>query len=164
VPFAVSLGNTYSEDWAGYVAYAAAFVLVAGGYSAIMLAVFYFIVDVWQKRAWCQPFVWIGMNPITIYMMENLVDIIVGGDNVERGKPDPEPYLKALQRTGCDALASLAVEDSLTGARSAIAARIPTLLLGDVPTAVTLEAARIDHLDRVGEVLAARKSGTGVHP
>ena len=49
------------------------YVLVAGGYSAILLATFYLIVDVWRLRAWCQPFVWIGMNSITIYVVSNLV-------------------------------------------------------------------------------------------
>ena len=49
------------------------FVLVAGGYSAILLGVFYQIVDVWQKRTWCQPFVWMGMNSITIYLASNII-------------------------------------------------------------------------------------------
>ena len=49
------------------------FVLVAGGYSALLLAAFYFIVDVWQKRAWCQPFVWMGMNSITVYLASNIL-------------------------------------------------------------------------------------------
>jgi predicted acyltransferase len=49
------------------------YVLVAGGYSAILLGVFYLIVDVWQARAWCQPFVWMGMNSITIYLAGNIL-------------------------------------------------------------------------------------------
>jgi predicted acyltransferase len=49
------------------------YVLVAGGYSAILLGLFYLVVDLWQARAWCQPFVWIGMNSITIYVVSNLV-------------------------------------------------------------------------------------------
>jgi len=62
------------------------FVLVAGGYSAMLLAVFYQVVDVWQRRDWCQPFVWIGMNSITIYVASNLLQFrtvatrLVGGD------------------------------------------------------------------------------------
>jgi predicted acyltransferase len=49
------------------------YVLVAGGYSAILVGVFYQIVDIWQKRAWCQPFVWMGMNSITIYLTSNII-------------------------------------------------------------------------------------------
>ena len=51
------------------------FVLVAVGYSSVLLGLFYLVVDVWKFRSWAQPFVWIGMNPITIYMIDNLVDI-----------------------------------------------------------------------------------------
>lgn len=62
------------------------FVLVAVGYSSMFLGVFYLVVDVWKYQKWAQPFVWIGMNPITIYMIHNLVDLekisrrFVGGD------------------------------------------------------------------------------------
>lgn len=48
------------------------FVLVAGGYSALLLAAFYWIVDVLGLQRWCQPFIWIGMNSITIYLVENI--------------------------------------------------------------------------------------------
>lgn len=50
------------------------YVLVAGGYSAILLGIFFWIVDVKQWRAWCQPFVWVGMNPITLYVANELVE------------------------------------------------------------------------------------------
>jgi predicted acyltransferase len=49
------------------------YVLVAGGYSAMSLGVFYLVVDVWKVRGWCQPFVWIGMNSITIYLTKNFL-------------------------------------------------------------------------------------------
>jgi len=44
------------------------FVLVAGGYSLMLLGTFHQIIDVWGLRAWCQPFVWIGANALTIYL------------------------------------------------------------------------------------------------
>jgi len=53
------------------------YALVAAGYSAVFLGVFYLLVDVWQVRAWCQPFVWMGTNAITIYLVDN----ILGGFN-----------------------------------------------------------------------------------
>jgi len=62
------------------------YALVAGGYSAILLGVFYLIVDVWRRRTWCQPFVWIGMNAITIYVgggiigFRGLATKLAGGD------------------------------------------------------------------------------------
>lgn len=62
------------------------FVLVAGGASAALLGLFYWVVDVWKKQRWCQPFVWIGMNPLTLYLAYNIVSFpnlaqrLVGGD------------------------------------------------------------------------------------
>src|SRR5438874_7498117 len=49
------------------------YVLVAGGYSAMLLGFFYLVVDVWKFQKWCQPFVWIGMNSITIYLANNII-------------------------------------------------------------------------------------------
>lgn len=58
-------------------AWTSSYVLVAGGWSAILLGLFYLIVDVWRAQTWCRPFVWMGMNSITIY----LVAEIIGGFN-----------------------------------------------------------------------------------
>ena len=54
------------------------------------------------------------------------VDLVVGGDQVCLGKPEPEPYRIALARSRCLADAAIAVEDSLQGARSALAAGLRT--------------------------------------
>lgn len=51
------------------------FVLVACGYSCLLLAAFHLVIEAIGWRRWAMPFVWIGMNPITIYMIDNLVDI-----------------------------------------------------------------------------------------
>lgn len=56
------------------------YVLVAGGYSAMLLGFFYLIVDVLKLRGWAVPFIWIGMNPITIY----LADHIIGFDGLAK--------------------------------------------------------------------------------
>jgi predicted acyltransferase len=45
------------------------FVLVAGGWSFLLLALFYYVIDVRERRSWCRPFVWVGMNPITLYLV-----------------------------------------------------------------------------------------------
>ncbi|HVU16573.1 MAG TPA: DUF5009 domain-containing protein [Candidatus Didemnitutus sp.] len=44
------------------------FVLVAGGWGFLALSAFYLVVDVRGWRTWCQPFIWIGRNPITLYL------------------------------------------------------------------------------------------------
>jgi predicted acyltransferase len=62
------------------------YVLVTGGYSLVLLGFFYLVIDVWGFRKWAAPLVWIGANPLTIYMARNLVDFnklanrLVGGD------------------------------------------------------------------------------------
>jgi len=49
------------------------FVLVAGGYSCILLGLFYLLIDVWKLRWWTLPFVWIGTNAITMYLLAHVV-------------------------------------------------------------------------------------------
>jgi predicted acyltransferase len=44
------------------------FVLYAGGWSILLLSIFYLVIDVWEIRKWSMPLVWIGMNSILIYM------------------------------------------------------------------------------------------------
>jgi len=69
----------------------------------------------------------------------NLAMLDVGGlmeasislDDVRRGKPDPEPYLRALASLGLPGERVLAIEDSLTGARSAWTAGLRLAGLGD---------------------------------
>jgi predicted acyltransferase len=62
------------------------FVLVAGGYSAAVLGLFYLVVDIGKLRFWALPFRWIGMNAITLYMLHGLfrfdkfADKFVGGN------------------------------------------------------------------------------------
>ncbi|MGC5078234.1 HAD family hydrolase [Agrococcus sp. DT81.2] len=53
---------------------------------------------------------------------EGALRFAVSADDVERSKPDPEPYALAIRRLGADASASIAFEDSGSGARSATAA------------------------------------------
>ena len=62
------------------------FCFVAGGYSAMLLGLFYLVVDVWQWRKWCIPLLWIGANALFAYVVANLVDFqaiaarFAGGD------------------------------------------------------------------------------------
>jgi len=61
------------------------FVLVAGGYSAILLSVFYLVIDVWGYRRWATPFVWIGVNAITLYLVKEVVDFPVLAERLVGG-------------------------------------------------------------------------------
>lgn len=50
------------------------YVLVAGGYSCLLLAAFYLVVDVWGYQKWARPFLWVGSNALTVYLAADLVD------------------------------------------------------------------------------------------
>jgi HAD superfamily hydrolase (TIGR01509 family) len=64
-------------------------------------------------------------------------DAVITGDEVEHGKPHPEPYLAAARALGVEVGDCVAIEDSPTGVRSAVAAGVPTLA---VPHVVTVPA------------------------
>ncbi|MEJ6645527.1 MAG: DUF5009 domain-containing protein [Akkermansiaceae bacterium] len=49
------------------------FVLMAGGWSLVLLGVFYAVVDLIGWKGWALPFVWIGMNPIAIYLLDSVI-------------------------------------------------------------------------------------------
>lgn len=57
--------------------------------------------------------------PIVAALPAGTFEVIVTGDSVTQGKPHPEPYQKATSLLGVDPGATLAIEDSNTGARSA---------------------------------------------
>ncbi len=77
------------------------YVLVAGGFSFILMGLFYWIIDVRGYKKWTLVFVWIGVNPITIYMLRKLVDFnktatyIIGG-TTDLHSPDAIGYLLAM--------------------------------------------------------------------
>jgi HAD superfamily hydrolase (TIGR01509 family) len=68
---------------------------------------------------------------------------VVVGDEVDRGKPHPEPYLAAAELVGADPRTCVALEDSPTGARSARAAGC--VVVG-VPQVVDLPSDLVDAL------------------
>jgi predicted acyltransferase len=50
------------------------FVCWVGGLSLLLFAIFHLIIDIWNFRKWAFFFVVIGMNPITIYLTERIVN------------------------------------------------------------------------------------------
>jgi predicted acyltransferase len=76
------------------------FVLWAGGWSLLLLALFYLIIDVWKLRGWAFVFVVIGMNSITIYLAGQFIDF----DAVAALLFRHAPLHAAVRNTGCMAL------------------------------------------------------------
>ena len=54
--------------------WSSSFVLFAGGWSLLLLALFYLVIDVWGYTKWAFFFVVIGMNSILIYMAGSFID------------------------------------------------------------------------------------------
>lgn len=75
---------------------------------------------------------------------------MVTGDQVSRGKPDPEPYLTAAERLGVPPSRCVAIEDSPTGVASAEAAGCLVLAVqNQVPLASAPGRTVLDSLDGV---------------
>jgi beta-phosphoglucomutase-like phosphatase (HAD superfamily) len=55
----------------------------------------------------------------------------VTGDEISRGKPHPEIYLRAAKLAGAEPEHCLALEDSETGARAALNAGMKVILIPD---------------------------------
>ena len=68
-------------------------------------------------------------TPIIDALPEGTFEVVVTGDEVDQGKPHPEPYLKAAAILGVDPGATLAIEDSSTGVESAAAAGCTVLVV-----------------------------------
>ena len=70
------------------------FVMYAGGWSVLLLAVFYLIIDVIGWRKWAFPFVIIGTNSIVIYMAaEGMVNFAYTADFIFGGLIHHTPIL-----------------------------------------------------------------------
>lgn len=61
------------------------------------------------------------------HQLTEYFDCIVTGDDVARGKPDPEAYLKALSHLKLRPEEAFVIEDSRSGIQSARTAQIPTI-------------------------------------
>jgi predicted acyltransferase len=87
------------------------FVLVAGGYSLLLLGICYLLIDIWGYRAWSTLFLWFGANAIALYMINNVVGFqtlasrLVGGDIYH--------FLNAQVTAGAGGLVNIAVAATL---------------------------------------------------
>jgi len=82
-------------------------------------------------------------------------DVIVGGEDVSRYKPDPEGLLVAIERLGGSPSGSLYVGDSVTDAETARRAGVPfaAVLNGVTPREAFTDYPVYDILDNLGELI-----------
>jgi beta-phosphoglucomutase-like phosphatase (HAD superfamily) len=58
-------------------------------------------------------------------------DLVVTGDEIERGKPHPDIYLRAAEKLGIPAERCLVIEDALSGIAAAKAAKMRVAAIPD---------------------------------
>jgi len=89
-------------------------------------------------------------NQVVPHAPNGAFKAVVTGDEVEAGKPDPEPYVRAAQALGLDPADCVAVEDSLPGVASAEASGAHVLAVQHfVEIAASPTRSRTDSLERI---------------
>ena len=81
----------------------------------------------------------------------NPFEFIISSDDVKLHKPNPSPYLKAMELSGIKFNKAVAFEDSIAGIRSSLAAKLPTIYVpsnipGDIDKEIDLEC----YIDTLG--------------
>ena len=99
--------------------------------------------------------------------LEGVFSVVVTGDDVSRGKPDPEPFLLTAARLAVEPARCLAVEDSVHGVASAVAAgMICVAVEHSFPAAALPGAHRV--VERIADLPAALQelepAGLRPHP
>jgi HAD superfamily hydrolase (TIGR01509 family) len=95
-------------------------------------------------------------------LMDNIdvpVDLTVSSTDVERPKPDPEPFLYACRRLAVDPRRCVVIEDSPTGAAAGLAAGCAVVGVG--PALRDVVGERYRHVESLTEVDLASLAVTG---
>jgi|AGTN01.3.fsa_nt_gi Uncharacterized conserved protein len=84
------------------ILWSSSFVCWVGGLSMLLLALFYLIIDVWKFGKWAFFFVVIGMNPITIYLANQIIRWENANEFIFRGIANlfPEAWAPLLMSIG----------------------------------------------------------------
>jgi HAD superfamily hydrolase (TIGR01509 family) len=80
--------------------------------------------------------------------------VTVSRNDVRRGKPEPEPYLRAAWLLELDSSSATVVEDSITGAKAGLAAGFRTLFWPQSPVSSPTGAVLIEHASDLRRHLA----------
>ncbi|WP_062385741.1 HAD-IA family hydrolase [Demequina iriomotensis] len=88
------------------------------------------------------------------------VEVLVAAEDVEHGKPDPEPYRRGAAALGLDAADCVVFEDSDAGVRAGLAAGAQVVVVGSLATPATAGLPRV--ADLRGVSFAAADGGVRV--
>jgi predicted acyltransferase len=73
--------------------WSSSFVLVAGGWSALLLGAFYGLVDLCGWRRGLAPFIWVGANPIALYLCAGFGFFKIIAERLMVKNPPSAPWL-----------------------------------------------------------------------
>ena len=87
----------------------------------------------------------------TLIELDDLFEHIISGDDTDKNKPHPEPYLAMMSRLGVEPENTVIIEDSLHGVQSGLASGAFVIAkTGSVPDSQLYIAHRIiSHLDEI---------------
>ena len=82
----------------------------------------------------------------------NPFEFIISSDDVQFHKPNPLPYLKAMQLSGIKSNNSIVFEDSCPGIRSSLAAKLPTIFVpSNIPAVIDEDIELNCFIDNLGD-------------
>ncbi|MGL4662421.1 MAG: HAD family hydrolase [Culicoidibacterales bacterium] len=73
-----------------------------------------------------------ALSSLQKHKLDTYFSIIIGVDDIQKPKPDPQPYLTAMKQLGALAEETIAFEDSPSGVASALAAGIDVVYIKDL--------------------------------
>lgn len=83
---------------------------------------------------------------LEMFGLAKFFDVIVSGDALEKRKPDPEPFLYAARKLGIKPEECIAIEDSISGAKSVKAAGMKLIIIRS-PVKIPIEGDTIEIAD-----------------
>lgn len=78
--------------------------------------------------------------------------VTVSRNDVRRGKPDPESYLRAAWLLEVDPADAIVLEDSPTGVQAGVAAGMASYMIPYTPLAAPVGVQKLDTLDQIAEM------------
>ena len=100
------------------------------------------------------------MHHIESANMTEYFSVIVAGDEVEKGKPEPDIYLKVLEKMNLKGKTVIAFEDSPNGLKSATRAGIKAIMIPDqIPYSDELKPYVFERFNSMTSALEALKKG-----
>ena len=92
--------------------------------------------------------------------MTEYFSVVVAGDEVEKGKPEPDIYLKALEKMNLRNECVIAFEDSPNGLKAATRAGIRAIMIPDqIPYSEDLKSYVFERFNSMTDALEALKKG-----